>query len=67
MGTGRGGMVPVATLRDKKKNIKKPNRITVLSINKWVLGAGPGGRQAAGRRYLQTNWSTTCVHFLHLT
>lgn len=60
-------MVPVATLRDKKKNIKKPNRITVLSINKWVLGAGPGGRQAAGRRYLQTNWSTTCVHFLHLT
>lgn len=46
-------MVPVAILRDEK-NIKKknPNRITVLSINKWVLGAGPGDGQAAGRPLL---------------
>lgn len=46
---------------------KTKTRITVLSINKWVLGTGLGDRRAAGAHYLHTNWSTISVHFLHLT
>lgn len=66
MGTGKKNGSGCNSWGEIKQYLKK-KRITVLSINKRVLGMGLGDRRAAGAHYLHTNWSTISVHFLHLT